>query len=62
MDDPASRRWLVEMKKEGIVNSVEAAPTFFINDRKYQAELTPEELIDVLEEEFDRIKGIRYRQ
>jgi 2-hydroxychromene-2-carboxylate isomerase len=62
MDDPASRRWLVEMKKEGIVNNVEATPTFFVDDRKYQAELIPEELIDVLEEEFDRIKGIRYRQ
>ena len=62
MEDPASRRWLVEMKKEGIVNNVEATPTFFVNDRKYLAEFTPEELIDVLEEEFDRIKGIRYRQ
>jgi hypothetical protein len=62
MDDPASRRWLVEMKKEGIVNNVEATPTFFVNDRKYQAELTTEEVIDVLEEELDRIKGIRYRQ
>ena len=62
MADPASRRWLVEMKKEGIVNDVEATPTFFVNDRKYQAELSPEEVIDVLEEEFDRIKGIRYRE
>jgi protein-disulfide isomerase len=62
MSDPASRRWLVEMKKEGIVNNVEATPTFFVNDRKYLAELTPEEVIDVLEEEFERIKGIRYRQ
>jgi protein-disulfide isomerase len=62
MDDPASRRWLVETKKEGIVNNVEATPTFFVNGRKYQAELIPEELIDVLEEEFDRIKGIQYRQ
>jgi protein-disulfide isomerase len=62
MSDPASRRWLVEMKKEGIVNDVEATPTFFVNDRRYLAELTPEEVIDVLEEEFERIKGIQYRQ
>jgi protein-disulfide isomerase len=62
MSDPASRRWLVEMKKEGIVNHVEATPTFFVNGRKYLAELFPEELVDVLEEEFDRIKGIQYRQ
>jgi protein-disulfide isomerase len=62
MADPESHRRLVEMKKEGIVNNVEATPTFFVNDRKYLAELTPEEVIDVLEEEFDRIKGIRYRE
>ena len=62
MSDPESRRWLVEMKKEGIVNGVEATPTFFVNGRKYLAELTPEQVIDVLEEEFDRIKEIRYRQ
>jgi protein-disulfide isomerase len=62
MADSESRRSLVEIKKEGIVNNIEATPTFFINDRKYLAELTPEEVIDVLEEEFDRIKGIRYRQ
>jgi hypothetical protein len=60
MSDPANRRWLVEMKKEGIVNGVEATPTLFVNERKYLAELTPEEVIDVLEEEFDRIKGTRY--
>jgi len=61
MADPASRRALVEMKKEGIVNDVEATPTFFVNGRKYRAELFPEEVIDVLEEEFDRIEGVRYR-
>ena len=62
MADPANRRELVEMKKEGIVNNIEATPTFFVNDRKYLAELNSEEVIDVLEEEFDRIKGVRYRE
>jgi hypothetical protein len=62
MADPANRRLLVEMKKEGIVNDVHGTPTFFVNGRMYQGELTPEEVIDVLEEEFDRIKGLRYRQ
>jgi protein-disulfide isomerase len=61
MSDPENRRWLVEMKKEGIVNDVEATPTFFVNERKYLAELTAEEVIDVLEEEHDRIMGVRYR-
>lgn len=62
MADPESHRRLVEMKKEGILNNVEATPTFFVNDRKYLAELIPEEVIDVLEEEFDRIVGVRYRE
>jgi protein-disulfide isomerase len=61
MADPASLQRLVEMKKEGIVNGVEATPTFFINGRKYNAELSHEEVIDVLEEEFDKIEGVRYR-
>jgi hypothetical protein len=62
MADPATRESLIEITKEGIVNGVYATPTFFINRRKYQGELTSEELIDVLEEEFDRIKGIQYLQ
>jgi protein-disulfide isomerase len=61
MADPANLQWLVEMKKEGIMNDVDSTPTFFINGRKYNAELSHEEVIDVLEEEFDKIKGIRYR-
>jgi len=61
MADPASLQRLIEMKKEGIVNGVEATPTFYINGRKYNAELSHEEVIDVLEEEFDRVEGIRYR-
>jgi hypothetical protein len=62
MADPGVRQSLVEIKKEGIKNGVEATPTFFVNGRKYDAELVLEELIDVLEEEFERIEGIRYRQ
>ena len=50
------------MKKEGIVNDVQATPTFFVNGRKYLAELTAEEVVDVLEEEFDKIEGVRYLQ
>ena len=46
------------MKKVG----VESTPTYFINGRKYDAELSHEELIDVLEEEYEKIEGVRYRQ
>lgn len=59
---PATRERLVASKKEGIVNEVQATPTFFINGRKFFGEMTPEEMIDVLEEEYERVTGVRYRQ
>ena len=55
--DPVTRELLVNSKKEGIVNKVDATPTFFINGRKYMAEINAEELIDVLEEEYGRRTG-----
>jgi rhodanese-related sulfurtransferase/protein-disulfide isomerase len=61
MADPATRESLVEIKKEGLANGIQGTPTFFINGRQYHGDITPEELIDVLEEEFERIEGIRYR-
>jgi protein-disulfide isomerase len=60
MADPATRESLVASKKEGIVNKVDATPTFFINGRKYLGDLRKDELIDVLQEEYERIKGIQY--
>jgi protein-disulfide isomerase len=62
MAGSATLEALVETKKEGIVGGVGATPTFFINGRKYHGDLTREELVDVLEEEFNRISGIRYRE
>ena len=58
--DMEIRGRLVASKKEGIVNKVDATPTFFINGRKFVGELSAEELIDVIEEEYDRQKGIEY--
>ena len=60
--DPRVRDRVVASKKEGIVNKVEATPTFFINGRKYFGDMNIDEMIDVLEEEYDRIKGIEYRK
>jgi len=60
MSDPTARQTLIDVKKEGIINNVNATPTFFINGRKYRGELSHAELVDVLEEEFDRIKGIQH--
>jgi len=61
MADPATRDLLIASKKEGIVNNVNATPTFFINGRKYLGDLDKDELIDVLQEEYERVKGIQYR-
>jgi protein-disulfide isomerase len=55
--DTAVREQLVANKKEGILNKVEVTPTFFINGRKYQGDLDWEELLDVLQEEFDRMNS-----
>ncbi len=59
--DPVTRKLLVDSKKEGIVNKVEATPTFFINGREYVGDLDHEELVDVLQEEYRRIRGFQYR-
>lgn len=53
---------VVESKKEGLRNGVNATPSFFINGRKYYADYTLEYFIDVLEEEYDRVTGRLYEQ
>jgi protein-disulfide isomerase len=55
-----TRDLLVKSKKEGIVNKVDATPTLFLNGRKYVGDLNPREIIDVVEEEYQQLKGIRY--
>jgi protein-disulfide isomerase len=60
--DPGIREKLVASKKEGLVNKVQATPTFFIDGRKYTGDLSIEELIDVLEEEYDRVTNVEYRK
>ena len=59
---PDTRAMLVESKKEGLRNKVDATPTFFINGRKYAGTLELEELVDVLEEEHERLEGLVYRE
>lgn len=61
MADPTTRDSLIASKKEGIINKVDATPTFFINGRKYLGDLQKDEFIDVLQEEYERVKGIHYR-
>lgn len=51
--DPELERILVESKKEGIRNQVDATPTLFINRRKYEAELSLAAIEDFVEERIE---------
>jgi len=55
--DPALRNRLVESKKEGVRNGVQATPTLFIDGRRYSGELAVPVVLDVVEEEYDRVSG-----
>ena len=57
MAGSASRDLLVQSKREGMANGVNATPSFFISGRRYQAQLEATQLIDVLEEEYHRLTG-----
>lgn len=59
-DDPALRQDLVDSKKEGVKNKVEATPTLFINGRRYVGDMSARTMEDVLEEEYDRVTGKQY--
>jgi len=55
MRSASARAFLVGCKKEGLRNGVKATPTLFINGRKYHGDLDRETLVDVLDEEADRV-------
>jgi len=52
--DTASVGRLVEGKKGGLERGVTATPTFFIDGREYLGEVEADEIVDVLEEVFER--------
>ena len=58
--DPATTDLLVESKKEGLRNQVDATPTFFINGRRYVGDMDLEEMVDVLLEEAERVAGLTF--
>ena len=51
----ANRKLLIQSKKEGLRNGVRATPTLFINGRQYYGDMDRESLLDVLDEEADRV-------
>jgi len=59
-EDKAVKNLVVESKKEGIANGVTETPTFFINGRRYTADISVEYLIDALEEEYERVTGKKH--
>lgn len=60
MKSAKARKRLVQSKKEGLRNGVSATPTLFINGRKYFGDMDPETLLDVLDEEADRMAGKQF--
>ncbi len=56
----ATRDLLVAVKREGYANRVDATPTLFVNGRKYQGPMDLETLVDVMSEEYDRMRGDVY--
>jgi protein-disulfide isomerase len=57
MRDGSLRSRLVESKKEGVRNGVESTPALFIDGHRYTGELELPVVIDVVEEEYDRVSG-----
>jgi protein-disulfide isomerase len=57
LTNPSLRAALIESKKEGVRNGVDATPTLFINGRKYVGDLDPVLVADVLAEEYDSTTG-----
>lgn len=52
---PSVREHLVESKKEGLRNGVEATPTLFLNGRRFLADLDTETVVDCVLEELEAL-------
>jgi len=56
MADAVLKETLTQTKQEGVRNKVQVTPTLFINGRKYGYETSNDVLMDVLLEEYERLK------
>jgi protein-disulfide isomerase len=52
-----TRKRLVNSKKEGLRNQVEATPTYFINGKLYRGDMKTWALSCAIQEEYHRLKG-----
>ncbi len=50
-----TRQALVEARKEGRRNDITATPTFFLNGRRYQADMDLETIVDIVKEEMEAL-------
>jgi protein-disulfide isomerase len=55
--DPATRKHLGAGKMEGLDGGVESTPAFFVDGRLYQGAVELDELVDIVEEMYDRSQG-----
>lgn len=54
MKDSGVRAELVELKKEGVRNGVDATPTLYIDGRRYDGGLDVEQAVDIISEAYER--------
>jgi len=54
-EQPGTAAWLEASRKEGLANGVTTAPAAFVNGRRVQGMLDLDTLVDLAEEEFERL-------
>jgi protein-disulfide isomerase len=54
-EQPGTAAWLAAAREEGVANGVTVAPAAFVNGRRIQGQLDLDTLVDVLEEEHERV-------
>jgi protein-disulfide isomerase len=58
--DPATKKRLVAGKMEGLENGVKSTPAVFVDGRLYPGAVELDELVDIIEEMYDRSRGLMY--
>ena len=58
-EQPGTAAWLTVSREEGVANGVTTAPAAFVNGRRIQGQLDLETLVDMLEEEHERVTQLR---
>jgi protein-disulfide isomerase len=54
-EQPGTAAWLNASREEGVANGVTTAPAAFVNGRRIRGQLDLETLVDLLEEEHERV-------